>query len=613
MSVLTRARTRRATQPGPRPADPEAARLYRIALLAAIVLGIAIRAFHVLNADFPLNDGALFYVMVRDLQANSYQLPAFTTFNDADIPFGYPPLAMYVAAFLDDITPIGLLTWFRLLPMLATCGTVAAFALLARDLLRSRLAVVGAVLAFALIPRTFIWLLMGGGLTRSFGLLFALLALHQAYRLYAAKDRRYLPGAILLSAATVLSHVETGWFLAFSIGLFWLAYGRHRHSIVSSAALAGGTVLLTAPWWGTVLSYHGPGPFLAAQEAGGSFFTDAGVRRHVWLSLARVVATSEPWYPLLGTIGFVGAVISIASRRYVLAAWWVAVAVFDPRAYPTLASVPVALLAGVAAREAIFPLLIRMAHGIHAPHLHFGHAEPHANGHTNGHANGHAPLPATAGGQLASVVRSPAGVLAAASLVFMVAGALITKGGLAGEGVYLNPLREDERDLMAWAAAATPPDSRFLVAPRSSWETDRESEWFPLLANRVSVATVQGFEWIDDGGFEERQELFWDAYDCGFKTTECLDELLEDYPDAGFDYIWVPRINGVQCCGTMVDSLDDDPNYTRVHDADGGTVWRREPEADIDASTGLPATPQGDHPSPGHLALPEDETVAGGG
>src|SRR5690606_12218068 len=182
-----------------------------------------------------------------NFQANDYRIPAFTAFNGGVIPFGYPPLAMYLAALADDLTPFGLMTLFRLLPMLATAGTVVAFALLARDLLRSRLAVVAAVLVFAFTPRSFIWPLIGGGLTRWLGLLGGSLALWAVHRMYARRDRRYLPLALLLSAATVLSHVETGWFLSFSIAIFWLTFGRYRQSILPSALLALGTLLLTAP------------------------------------------------------------------------------------------------------------------------------------------------------------------------------------------------------------------------------------------------------------------------------------------------------------------------------------------------------------------------------
>ncbi len=561
--MLVRIRTISRSEPGLHDVrDRREVLLYRAALVAAVLLGVAVRCYHVLRHDFPLNDGGLFYTMARNLQANDYRIPAFTTFNGGEIPFGYPPLAMYLAALADDLTPFGLMTLFRLLPMLATAGTVVAFALLARDLLRSRLAVVAAVLVFAFTPRSFIWPLMGGGLTRSLGLLCAILALWAVHRMYARRDRRYLPLALLLSAATVLSHVETGWFLSFSIAIFWLTFGRYRQSILPSAVLALGTLLLTAPWWAVVIHNHGGlDPFLAAQESGGNAITDGGIRLYVGLSLARVVATSEPWYPLLGTLGLLGAFVTVASRRYYLLGWWIAIIVLDPRAFPTLVSLPVSLLAGIAVAELLVPGLVRFAVNEDAPGRNGG----------NGHRGSRLPP------EFVRVVRSPAGFLLAVLFVFAFVGALVTKPGLAGEGYFLRPLSHGERDVMAWVAEHTDPDARVLVVPRGSWETDKEGEWFPVLAERLSVVTVQGYEWVPGGAFRERQEMYWAAYECGFRTTDCLDQWLRDYPQGEFTHIYVPRFEGVQCCSTLTRSLNQDSRYTRVYEDDGGTIWELKP------------------------------------
>src|SRR5262245_31305489 len=95
-------------------------------------LGAAVRLYHTFRVDFPLNDGGLFYVMTRDLQSAHYGLPTFTSYNQIDIPFAYPPLGMYLAALVDDLTPLDLLTVFRVLPLVYCMLTLGAFFLLAR-------------------------------------------------------------------------------------------------------------------------------------------------------------------------------------------------------------------------------------------------------------------------------------------------------------------------------------------------------------------------------------------------------------------------------------------------------------------------------------------------
>src|SRR5262245_50242708 len=111
--------------------------LYLGALVVAFGVGATVRIYDALRVGFPLTDGGLFYVMVRDLQAANYGLPEFTSYNQSNIPFAYPPLGMYAAALVEDATPFGLLTVFRILPLLYCLLTLLAFFLLARRFLRS--------------------------------------------------------------------------------------------------------------------------------------------------------------------------------------------------------------------------------------------------------------------------------------------------------------------------------------------------------------------------------------------------------------------------------------------------------------------------------------------
>ncbi|MGI8925531.1 MAG: hypothetical protein ACR2HN_02650, partial [Tepidiformaceae bacterium] len=300
------------------PGEEPRQRAARAALVAAVVLGVIVRAYHVLRWSFPLNDGGLFFAMVRDLQAADYRLPQVTTYNGEGITYGYSPFAFYVAGLVDDLTPLGLFDVFRLLPLLFTCGTLVVFVVLARRFHASPVALVSSIVAFAFIPRTFIWLLMGGGLTRSLGLVCALGALACVQPLYARGDRRWLLPATLLSVATVLAHLETGWFLAFSIALFFLAFGRTGRSAWHSAVLAGATLALTAPWWGTVLAREGLEPFLAATSSSHSAWSSWEAARGVLLSIVRITATSEPFFPLAGTIALVVALRALAMGRYLL-------------------------------------------------------------------------------------------------------------------------------------------------------------------------------------------------------------------------------------------------------------------------------------------------------
>src|SRR4051812_26670534 len=178
--IMTPARPTVVTSAGPAgPAVPalHARALASMATTAAIVLAAAIRTFLVLSRDFPLNDGALFYLMTKELGAHGFQLPVATAYNGAGIPFAYSPLGFYLTAFLHTVGGFDLANLLRVLPLIFSSLCVVAFYLLARELTASRATLVATLCTFAVLPRSFLWLIMGGGLTRSIGFMFAILTL----------------------------------------------------------------------------------------------------------------------------------------------------------------------------------------------------------------------------------------------------------------------------------------------------------------------------------------------------------------------------------------------------------------------------------------------------
>jgi len=159
-------------------------------LVAALVVGSMLRIVLTLGSNFPWNDGGMFNVMVKDLLANHYLLPAYTRFNAAHIPFVYPPLPFYLGALLASLGG-DLLQVQRWLPLVFSILTIPAFYLLSRSMLENKLETALATSAFAVLLPGFDRLLMGGGLTRAPGLLFALLALFALQRLYRDGKRSY--------------------------------------------------------------------------------------------------------------------------------------------------------------------------------------------------------------------------------------------------------------------------------------------------------------------------------------------------------------------------------------------------------------------------------------
>ncbi len=554
--------------------SPLAGRTFWLILGAITAIGFGVRAVHILGSDFPLNDGGLFFAMARDLQAHHYLLPAFTSYNGGALPFAYPPLGFYLAALLDDWTPFALIDLFRLLPLLYSSLTIVAFGVLARRLLQSDIAALAAAVAFALVPRSFIWLLMGGGVARALGLLLALLALHEAYRLYTTGRRRYLVSGALLSAATVLSHVETAWFLAFSIVLLFLTYGRTRQQLANSVVLAGAATLLAAPWWIRVVATHGLAPFLHANGTVGSVFSDGAMARELFLALARVTATSEPLFPLIGALSILGALVAIRARQFMLPVWWVLIILLDARAFPTFTTIPVALLAGHALVQIVLPLTRRSTRNA---------STPVADRSTPATFPA---LPAARdwrGGSLGTVL------IGGTLLLYMLGGSLVRAPGFGGEGHFLVGLTSGERAAFEWIDANTPATSRILILPRGPWPADKEGEWLPVLTARVSAATVQGSEWT--GRFEAQVRAYDAAWSCGYGVADCLGRWSSTY-DTPFTHLYIPSTDQGQCCGTLLVSLRQSAQYSLLYEGPGGTIFGTHGPLAPLASPASPASPR---------------------
>ena len=504
--------------------------LRRLALpLSIMALGAALRLSYVLQSDFPLNDGGLFYLMTRELQQAHYRLPAYTAYNGAGLPFAYPPLGFYLAGLAAGLSGWPLLTVMRFLPFLFTALALPAFYGLSRALLGSRQQALLALAAFALLPGAFAWPLMGGGVTRAPGLFFATLALWQAYRLYTRGARRYLLTTTLCAAGAVLSHPAMAWLTAFSGALLFLTYGRSRRGLAHSLAAAVGTALLTAPWWGAVVARYGPGPFMAAGGAPESPL--AGLYALLTLRLS-----GEAGFPLLAGLALLGMAACLARRRYWLPVWLVAVLLLDPRTAVTTSALPLALLAGVGVSEQL--------------------------------------LPALAGDRL----RAPR-ALAPLALGFILLYALI--GTLTGQQPLLSGLGPGEREAMQWVAANTPPGSTFLVLTGDrAWGADRSSEWFPVLAQRVSVATVQGSEWSP--GFSARTARYTALQKCAGQGAGSLEQWAQG-EGVTFDYLYVAKRPAVTLPGStqwgaaaLLAALPCDAHYRLVYDGPGAAVYWRQ-------------------------------------
>ncbi len=306
----------------------------------ALLFGGIVRFLPAIMNHFPLNDGGMFYAMVQDLQENHYRLPQYTDYNEAGIPFAYPPLGLYLTAFLSDLLPLpqgGIFLW---LPAVVNLLSVIVFHKFASQVLSSQMRAALATLLYALAPRSFLWQVMGGGVTRTFGMLFLLLMTWQAVQLFRGYSHKRLAWTILFGAGAVLSHPQTALHAALGGALILLFYGFNKRGFLSAAVVGAGVALITAPWWVFVLSRHGPAPFISAGQTSQRTLES-------YIGLLTFNGLGDYLFLPMLFLAFAGIWVTVRRREYFLIIWAVLAQLIDPRGGEGIALLPTSILAAL--------------------------------------------------------------------------------------------------------------------------------------------------------------------------------------------------------------------------------------------------------------------------
>jgi hypothetical protein len=167
--------------------------------------------------------------------------------------------------------------------------------------------------------------------------------------------------------------------------------------------------------------------------------------------------------------------------------------------------------------------------------------------------------------------------------IVLISGSLLVLGlasafTVLNAGAPLHALNSERRSAMAWVASNLEADARVAVITDSVWSGDQDSEWFPLLAQRRSVATVQGAEWLGQAAFEFQLQAHRALQGCVRPASvSCVHDWLATWPA---DYLYLPtgHLHGptspADCCADLRAGLAADPAFTPVYNGPGATIFR---------------------------------------
>lgn len=492
----------------------------------AFFFGFIVRFFPGFQAGFPLNDGGMFLSMIRDLGNSHYALPLVTSYNALNIPYAYPPFGFYIARLLADffsLTEISLLRW---LPPAVSTLSIFVFYKLGTEILESRRLGAIATIFYALTPGASAWFIMGGGLTRSFGSMFMLLSIWWIFRLFRGGGSCELLLSVLFCTLTVLSHPEVGVHTALVCFLIWLFYGHTFRTTLQAMFIGASTLILSSPWWGTILFYHGATPFLSALNTGA-----LGVP--FWHMFIGALFAHQAFIPILPFFRVVGFVWGVWRRKYFLILWVIVPFLVEPRSAPSIVFYPFCMLVALTISEAI-PSFIG----------YFSKTDSKTE-------------------YIDSVW------LNNSMLILIIY--LFIESCLFGFKLINNTLTLGDREAMTWIQKTTPRESRFLsITGVQNPEIDPFVEWFPALTKRRNQTTVQGLEWLLGAGFYKRYDDLAEVQIC--KTENCI-ATWSDRTGLDYDYIAIRKPDKKK---ELTYSMSNSDNYVIVYSTNDIVIYSKE-------------------------------------
>jgi hypothetical protein len=494
----------------------------RLGLIAAVAVGLIVRVLPVMWAGSVVGDGGFILALVDDIR-DVGDLPTVASYNQLDIPFAYPPAALLAAAGIGEVSGAETLTILRWLPLVLSVLCLVAFAWLARRALPPA-AAIGATFAYALMPSAYGWLVAAGGLTRATGLLFALLAAGLVVRREPGLPsvRNAIAAGALLGLSG-LAHPQAAVFgVVACVVLSYQRPARPWLARLGVAAITAAVVLL--PWVVWVAATNGLGAIVAA---GNRLEPGTGLIRMLNLRFS-----AAPFMDVPGILGALGLAACLLRRDVRLPILLLLTYLSAAGGGEFLAAVPWALLAGVGL-AAIVELGSRW----------LASSTP-------------------------AVARWTVLGVGSVALFLALIGSL---GSVVDRSSKLHPMPAEQLESMRWLATNTPEETVVIVPTGEVWGFDEISEWLPALAQRYSLGTVQGSEWLGEAGFQAQLDNHERILDCANHTASC-------YADVNASAtIYVPKgetagpFSPGDCCPALRATLED-VGYDVVYDGPGATI-----------------------------------------
>jgi len=292
-----------------------------------VLIGILAAGFLLLtsiarNNPYPTGYAGLFAWMSELIACNHFALPrAVPFYGPGGIPFAYPPAGLYLMAFFTSVFRVPAWDYLRFAPAVISIMALAPYFAAVADIEKDsgsgqRATLIGAVAALLLISSPRLYMAQGeaAGIVRALGFLFSMASVYCAMRFLRQPEWEIGILAAVCLALTLMTHLNYFVFTGVMFGALVLSrYRPFWQGLGGLAAIAAGGLILSSPWWLTVISRDGLAVFQNAMFSHGNFsYTPGRLLGHI------LTDTLGPHYrtPFLAGGLVIGFFYQIARKRW---------------------------------------------------------------------------------------------------------------------------------------------------------------------------------------------------------------------------------------------------------------------------------------------------------
>ncbi len=445
--------------------------------------------YNSISRAYPLGYAGLYSLMAELVAHQPLPMPEHIPFyGPGGLPFAYPPLAAYLAAFFLGYLRIPIFAYLKWAPPLMTLAALIGLYYLARAWTDDRLKALVAVAAAGSAEITYAFHSTASGMVRAPALAFALAGAAFALKSFRREEGRWGSAALagLLAALAALTHLAYALFLALGIALMLVlapARATWRVRLRLVAVIASAAIVFSAPWWAIILIRHGPAVLSNASGTHGNLDMLGGLP---WATLREVLRWlanyGRSWHPAhLAGLGLLAFAYAVARGRWLMPSWLVlSLLVIGQSDRFQL------ILTGIMFGEALVDLS-RLATDTRFGRVRLGEEKV---------------------GSLACLF-----VVMAPILVLGFRGMQWTPSALSDELV----------EAASWIRTGTDPSASYLYLG----EGHDEAEWLPFLTRRSPAVGHWGAEWTGD--YDRQLALTSNVEAClDSPQTDCIDRLIEE-------------------------------------------------------------------------------------